>query len=67
MSACKFDDRELCSSSSLLCSAIYGGKYEFTYTSVSSVNIKHLASGKTVTVKSKAAQEIKKINIYQDK
>lgn len=45
----------------------YLGKYEFTYTSMSSVLIKTLASGAKMSIKSRFGLEIRKINIYRDR
>mmetsp|Transcript_11730 Transcript_11730/g.22317 ORF Transcript_11730/g.22317 Transcript_11730/m.22317 type:complete len:1744 (-) Transcript_11730:31-5262(-) len=44
---------------------LYRGKYEFTYTSLSSVIVKRLSTGARMALKSKF--EIKKINIFQDR
>lgn len=46
---------------------IYGGKYEFTYTSLSSVIVKRLSSGSRMALKSRFGYEITKINIYEER
>lgn len=46
---------------------VYGNKYEFTYTSPSSVIVKKIATGTKMPVRSKFNRDITKINIYQDR
>lgn len=47
--------------------SIYRGKYEFTYTSLSSVIVKKLADGRRTSLQSRFRCEITKVNIYSDR
>jgi intraflagellar transport protein 172 len=47
--------------------SIYRGKYEFTYTSPSSVIVKKLQDGRRMSLSSRFRCEIKKVNIYRDR
>jgi len=46
---------------------IYANKFEFTYTSLSTVNIRRLQGGSEMSISSRYGLEIKKIDIYSDR